>query len=159
MNTTNLPTADLPPIKDILPHRATMLLLDRMTGFSKECGSAEYSPRSTEWYADAQGNMPAWIGIELMAQTIAAHVGLQKRGEGAPPKQGALLGTRSYRSTVPAFKAGETLRIQTRVIYRDDSGLGAYDCSIARNDEALATATLKVYEPDDFETFLQGGTS
>jgi predicted hotdog family 3-hydroxylacyl-ACP dehydratase len=159
MNTNNTPLADLPPIKEILPHRDTMLLLDRILDFTNESASAEYSPRSNEWYADAQGNMPAWIGIELMAQTIAAHVGLLKRSEGAPPKQGALLGTRSYRSTVPAFGAGEALRIDVTVSYRDSSGLGAYDCSITRGNDVLASATLKVYEPDDFEEFLQGSMS
>jgi predicted hotdog family 3-hydroxylacyl-ACP dehydratase len=159
MNTNNIPSADLPPIKEILPHRDTMLLLDRMLGFTKESACAEYSPRSSEWYADAQGNMPAWVGIELMAQTIAAHVGLLKRSEGAPPKQGALLGTRSYRAAAPAFVSGQALRIDAAMTYRDSSGLGAYDCSIKRGNDVLASATLKVYEPDDFEAFLQGSMS
>lgn len=149
----------LPPIAEILQHRDTMLLLDRMINFTDLSGTAEYSPRCDAWYADAQGNMPAWIGIELMAQTIAAHIGLLKRKEGAPPKQGALLGTRSYSSTVADFRAGEALRIHAAVTYRDGSGLGAYDCSIAHGDEVLATATIKVYEPDNFQTFLQESVS
>lgn len=151
---------DLPPsIEELIPHRGTMLLLDCVIAFENASTTAEYTPRDDAWYADEQGNMSAWIGIELMAQTVASHVGLLKRHEGAPPKQGALLGTRSYRSMVPSFAANETLRIHAIMIYRDPGGLGAYDCSIRRGDEKLATATIKVFEPDDFQTFIQGSLS
>ncbi|MGH6627203.1 MAG: beta-hydroxyacyl-ACP dehydratase [Burkholderiaceae bacterium] len=149
----------LPPVEDLLPHRDSMLLLDCVTDFGGESTTAQYTPRAAAWYADAQGHMPAWIGIELMAQTVAAHVGLVKRQQGAAPKQGVLLGTRSYRSTIPSFAADQPLRIHVTMIFSDASGLGAYDCSIGRGDEPLATATLKVFEPDDFETFLQGSFS
>ncbi len=153
------PAPAIPPIEDLLPHRGTMLLLDRVLAYDADTASAEYAPRSDAWYADADGNMPAWIGIELMAQTVAAHVGLLKRSAGAPPKQGALLGTQRYSAQRPAFAAGAPLRIRTRSIYRDASGLGAYECSIASGDEEVASATLKVYEPDDFQTFLQASLS
>lgn len=149
------PTA-LPAIEELLPHRDTMLLLDRVTGFKDATTTAEYTPRRSAWYADARGHMPAWIGIELMAQTVAAHVGLTKRLVGEPPKMGALLGTRSYRSAVPHFKVNETLLICATMVYRDASGLGAYDCAIAGQDTELATATLKVFEPEDFQSFMNG---
>ena len=136
-----------------------MLLLDRVLDFDAETITAEYTPCKDAWYADASGNMPAWIGIELMAQTIAAHVGLIKRSEGVSPKQGALLGTRRYGATHPAFVAGQPLRISTKMIYRDASGLGAYDCSITSGVDTVASATLKVYEPDDFQSFLQASPS
>lgn len=149
----------LPPIEDLLLHCGNMLLLDRVIAFGNESTIAEYQPRGNAWYTDAAGKMPAWIGIELMAQVIAAHVGLLKRSEGVPPKQGVLLGTRSYLSTVPAFAANVPLSIHATMIYRDASGLGAYDCRITCGDEELATATLKVFEPDDFQLFLQGSLS
>ncbi len=149
----------LPPIEDILPHRGTMLLLDRVLDFDAETANAEYVPRRDTWYADEQGNMPAWIGVELMAQTIAAHVGLLKRSDGEAQKKGALLGTRRYSSTQPAFAADRPLRIQSKMIYRDTSGLGAYECSITNDAVEIARATLKVFEPEDFQTFLQASLS
>lgn len=147
---------DLPPIEALIPHRGTMLLLDRVLAFSEETALAEYTPQSAAWYADDNGNMPAWIGIELMAQTIAAHVALLKRQQGMPPKMGALLGTRSYRSTAGSFAAGTALRIRVQSVLRDASGLGAYECSITLAATVVATAILKVYEPDDFGIFVQG---
>ncbi|MBS0545694.1 MAG: hotdog family protein [Proteobacteria bacterium] len=151
--------ATLPPVEALLPHRGTMLLIDRVLAFAGDTASAECTPRPDAWYADGAGAMPAWIGIELMAQTVAAHVGLRKRSEGVPPKQGALLGTRRYTSTEPAFAAGHALRIDSTMIYRDVSGLGAYDCRITCDGVEVATATLKVFEPDDFDAFVQGSLS
>jgi len=149
----------LPDIEEVLQHRGNMLLIDHLIEFNNESVVAEYSPRSDAWYADDQGEMPAWIGIELMAQAVAAHVGMLKRATEMPQKNGALVGTRRYSSAVHSFAAGLALQIQATVIYQDASGLGAYDCSINYDGSALATATLKVFEPDDFQTFLQESLS
>ncbi|MBN3815024.1 beta-hydroxyacyl-ACP dehydratase, partial [Paraburkholderia sp. Ac-20347] len=85
-----------PPIDAIIPHRGTMLLLDAVCACSDESLSAEASVRADAWYADAQGAMPAWIGIELMAQAIAAHVGLLSMRAGKAARPGVLLGTRRF---------------------------------------------------------------
>ncbi len=99
--------------------------------------------------------MPAWIGIELMAQAVAAHAGLRGRLSGKPPKRGVLLGCRAYRARAPRAAAGAVLKIVAKMTFFDESGLGAYDCSIESNAEEFATATLKVFEPEDFEAFMK----
>ena len=69
------PASDsLPPVEALIPHRGTMRLLDRVIGFEEKSAIAEFTPCSTAWYADAAGGMPAWIGIEAMAQTVAVLV-------------------------------------------------------------------------------------
>ena len=150
----------LPTIEELLPHRATMLLLDRVVACHDASLVAEYAPRADAWYAESSdGAMPGWIGIELMAQAVAAHVAMKKRQEGLPPKMGALLGTRSYRMlrpTVASFAAGQPLRIAVAENFSDASGLAAYDCRIEDGAGALAQALIKVYEPDDFGAFVQG---
>src|ERR671939_470173 len=89
------------------------------------------TPRGDAWYAE-RGAMPSWIGIELMAQAIAAHVGLVARTRGQPPKRGVLLGTRQYRASETRFAADVELHITARVTYRDESGLASYDATIER---------------------------
>ncbi len=152
-------TARFPPIEDILPHRDPMLLLDRVLGFDTTTASAQYTPRRGAWYADTEGNMPAWIGVELMAQTVAAHDSLLRRDQGLPPKQGALLGTRRLTCTRSSFAADQALVTHTQVIYREASGMGAYECSIEMDGASVASATLIVFEPDDFSTFVQASLS
>lgn len=145
--------ACIPPIEELLPHRGTMLLLDAVNDWDAESATASAPVRADAWYAEPEG-MPARIGIELMAQTIAAHVGLVARSRGAAPKHGVLLGTRAYQVTMTHFPAGESLTVTTHLILRDASGLGAYDCSIQRHGQTVATATIKVFEPEDFAAFL-----
>ena len=150
---------DFPAIDELLPHRGTMLLLDRVTDFDGDCLIAEYAPRPDAWYAGSSGDMPGWLGIELMAQAVAAHAAMKKRLAGLPPKMGALLGTRCYQSSSLAsgcFSAGQVLRIRVQEDFQDDSGLAVYGSVIERDGVVLATATLKVFEPVDFELFMQG---
>ena len=149
----------LPRIEEVLQHRGNMLLIDHLIEFNDESMVAEYSPRSGAWYVDDQGRMPAWIGIELMAQAVAAHVGMLKFNKEMPQKAGVLVGTRRYSATDSSFATGVPLQIQVTVVYQDASGLGAYDCNIGYDGNALATATLKVFEPADFQTFLQESIS
>ena len=131
-----------------------MLLVNRLVAWDAQQAVVAATPQAGAWYAE-EGAMPAWIGIELMAQAIAAHVGLVARSHGKPPKAGVLLGTRQYRATQPRFGAGTELIITARMTYRDESGLGAYDSAITLNGAEVAAASVNVYEPPDFAAFLK----
>jgi predicted hotdog family 3-hydroxylacyl-ACP dehydratase len=149
-----------PSIEDLLMHREKMLLLQEVTAFSDEAVVCRAVPDAGAWYTGGSGGMPAWIGIELMAQAIAAHVALHARSAGKPPRPGALLGTRAYRSVRPSFPAGEPLAVHARQTFRNADGLASYDCTIvSREEEQLATAALTVYEPEDFDQFISGTQS
>jgi predicted hotdog family 3-hydroxylacyl-ACP dehydratase len=143
-----------PSIEELLPHRGPMLLIDRVTAADAERLSAQASVNAQAWYADAGGNMPAWIGVELMAQAIAAFVGLEQRRQGKPIKIGFLLGTRKYSCAVPAFARDAVLDVTAHLVYREASGLGAFDCHIELKGERVADATIKVFEPDDPARFM-----
>jgi predicted hotdog family 3-hydroxylacyl-ACP dehydratase len=148
-----------PPIDALLPHRGTMQLLTQVLAYGDETLSAAARVDGTAWYADAAGAMPVWIGIELMAQAIAAHVALRARLEGKPMQPGVLLGARRFDVAVPAFARDSVLRIDVRETIKVDGGHGAYDCTIrteGSDSPALATAVVKVYQPDNFEQFMQG---
>lgn len=144
----------IPPIEELLPHRGTMLLLDAVLAYDEESVTATASVQPRAWYAEDDGTMPSWVGIELMAQAIAAHVGLLALCQGRPPKQGVLLGTRAYHAAVPCFPARSVIVIKASVAFRDVSGMGAYDCTLLLNGQVAATATVKVFEPGDFNDFL-----
>jgi predicted hotdog family 3-hydroxylacyl-ACP dehydratase len=130
-----------------------MLLVDRVVAWDAQHAVVAAIPKPDAWYSE-EGAMPSWIGVELMAQAIAAHVGLVARSHGKPPKAGVLLGTRQYRAMQPRFAAGVELLVTARMTYRDESGLGAYDSSITLHGAEVATASVSVYEPPDFAAFL-----
>jgi predicted hotdog family 3-hydroxylacyl-ACP dehydratase len=151
-------------IETILPHRGTMLLLDGVSACTDETLSAYASVHADAWYADADGAMPAWIGIELMAQAIAAHVALLAMRAGGQARPGVLLGSRRYEAHVPVFARGARLRIEAKELLRGEEGHGAYECSIHHDHEhdqnrgsvCFAEAVIKVYQPADFQSFIVG---
>lgn len=144
------------PIESILPHRGSMLLLSRVDAWDEESLAATANPDPAAWYANANGTMSAWIGIELMAQAIAAHVGLLSMRAGEPARPGVLLGSRKYEASVPAFEPGQPLRVDARELLRSTEGHGAYECTISAGGQRLANAVIKVYQPTDFEAFIEG---
>lgn len=149
-----------PPIDELLPHRGTMHLLARVLAYGDETLSVSARVDGTAWYANADGAMPAWIGIELMAQSIAAHVALRSRLEGKPVQPGVLLGARRFDIAVQAFVRDTWLQIDVHETIRvEGGGHGAYDCTLRTappDSSVLATAVVKVYQPDNFEQFMQG---
>jgi predicted hotdog family 3-hydroxylacyl-ACP dehydratase len=147
-----------PDITSLLPHRGVMLLLDRIVAFDDETVRAGCRVRAKAWYSEDGGHMPAWIGIELMAQAVVAHVSLLARRIGMPPKAGVLLGTKAFRANVPRFLVDAELVIAAHRMFVDASGLGAYDCVIMCGGNSVAHATLKVYEPADFRAFIEQST-
>jgi predicted hotdog family 3-hydroxylacyl-ACP dehydratase len=144
-----------PPIESIIPHRGTMLLIDSVVACSGESLTACATVRADAWYADAQGAMPAWIGIEVMAQAIAAHVGLMAMRDGSPARPGVLLGTRRYQAMRPAFASGAPLYVTVNELLRGAEGHGAYGCTIGQDGVLCAEATVKVFQPRDFQTFIE----
>jgi predicted hotdog family 3-hydroxylacyl-ACP dehydratase len=146
-----------PPIEEVLPHRGTMLLTDAVLA----CGDTSVTVRAhvdaNAWYADANGSMPAWIGIELMAQAIAAHVGLVAMRAGDRARPGVLLGSSKYEALVPAFARGTPLDVHASELLRSEEGHGAYECAIDTADgQRLAQAVIKVFQPTDFQAFIEG---
>jgi predicted hotdog family 3-hydroxylacyl-ACP dehydratase len=146
----------LAPIESILPHRGTMLLLAGVESWDDEFLAAVAHVDPAAWYADTRGNMPAWIGIELMAQAIAAHVGLLSTRNGQPARPGVLLGSRKYEACVPAFEQSQPLRVEARELLRGAEGHGAYECTISAGGQRLANAIIKVYQPTNFQAFIEG---
>jgi predicted hotdog family 3-hydroxylacyl-ACP dehydratase len=143
------------PIEALLPHRGMMLLLDHVSAFTPDTVTAWAQIKSDAWYADAHGAMPVWIGIELMAQAIAAHVSIASAWLGKPPRPGVLLGTRRYQAHVSAFASSAPLRIDAHEVLRDEqAGYGAYECAISCAGVPYAEAVVKVFQPDDFPSFI-----
>lgn len=135
---------DYNDVAGLIPHSGQMVLLDRVVGFDNDHLTAEMVIRNDGLFGDAY-SVPAWAGIEYMAQAVAAYAGIQSKLAGKPIKLGYLLGTRRYSSNVPSFKVGATLKVHIKLIIQDDK-LGVFDCRILGNGIEV-TANLTVYQP------------
>lgn len=132
-------------IEQLLPHAGKMMLLDRVLDYDEESMIARVVVRSDGLFGE-DGTVPAWLGIEYMAQTVAAHGGLMCRLAGKPLNPGFLLGTRRYHCNAGALAAGSVLIVKIRRLI-EDQGLGVFDCQIT-GDGVEISARLSVYQPD-----------
>lgn len=147
----------LPPVADLLPHRAPMLLLDALLAADEECIRAALTVRAEPPFGDGHGFVPAYVGVEYMAQAACVYSGLELRHQGVPPKIGLLFGVRHYQSEVARFRDGQQLQVSAQLILREDSGLAAFKCGIFSDaGAALALAEIKAFRPHDIHEYLNG---
>lgn len=149
------PRNPLPPVETLVPHTGAMRLIDELLEADATHAVARATVRNTQLFVDDAG-MPAWIGIEYMAQTIAAWGGMQARGTGEGPRPGFLLGSRRYACDVPAFPVGSVLTIDVRLEMAGDDGLSMFACTLAQDGTDVARATVSVFAPANARAFLEG---
>jgi predicted hotdog family 3-hydroxylacyl-ACP dehydratase len=145
-----------PDIRELVPHSGAMVLLDRVLSADAENLCAEVAIHAGSVFCDApSAGVGSWVGIEYMAQAIAAHAGYLARQAGAPVKIGFLLGARRYEAQVPVFAAGSVLQVHVQQALQGENGLGAFECRIEMAGAVLAQATITVFQPEDAKQFLQ----
>lgn len=144
----NMKYFPLPQIESCIPHRGTMRLVNRLIDVDDLVACAEVDINSDSFFANENG-VPAWVGIEYMAQTVSAWAGAKALREGRELKLGFLLGTRRYESSLDIFPLGSCLVIKVRCEFRADNGLGQFHCEIFKNFILVAEAKITVYEPEN----------
>ncbi|WP_239501491.1 MULTISPECIES: hotdog family protein [Stenotrophomonas] len=147
-------SAPMPAVEDVVPHRFDMCLLDRIVRWDDTTVEAELVVPADGVFVEGNA-IPAWIGIEYMAQAIAAWAGCRARQAGTPVQLGFLLGTRRYTAARSGFPVGTRLRVQARCELTGDNGLGMFACRILAGDEEWASANVSVFEPTDTQAYLE----
>ena len=145
-----------PAIEGLVPHSGAMVLLDRVVAADAESLCAEVAIRPDSMFCDGAG-VGSWVGIEYMAQAIAAYAGYRAALRGEPVKIGFLLGARRYQCQQPVFAVGQVLRVHVQRVLQGENGLGAFECRIAdaATGADAAVATVTVFQPNDVDNFLQ----
>lgn len=141
--------------QQVLPHRHSMLLVDEV-GYGPDQGEAVLTIRSDSQFCDGVRGVPAWVGIEYMAQAISVFSGVEQLQRNEQVKIGLLIGTRRYESEVPVFTIGTRLHIIARLSDREDGGISMFACEIRDGQRVLARADIKAYRPEDIRAFLGG---
>jgi predicted hotdog family 3-hydroxylacyl-ACP dehydratase len=145
-------------ITDVLPHSGRAVLLDAVL---------EHGPRHTICSADAiraadfalaDGTIPAWVGLEFLAQGVAAHAGLQARERGEVPSLGLFLGSRSVRLHADALTPGRALlvHVEHRLGLRGPSSFACW-LRDAATDAILVEGHLTALAVKDASLLGDGG--
>lgn len=150
-------------LSQVLPHAGAMCLLDTILDYDPE-GTMVCGVKVGSWslFHDEQGALPAFVGLEFMAQTVSAYFGMGRRLAGEPLEVGFLLGTRRMAMAVDAFSPGQELTIEARKVY-DSKGMGVFDCRIldptcsSHGEEvaALMRGNVTVYRPENLAVYLE----
>ena len=139
--------------ESLIPHRLRMRLIDWVKRPTQKGLQAETTVTEA-WPLYNNGEMSSIIGIELVAQAIAA-LSTWRRGQGARPRVGLLVGIKEAdfsKSTVPV---GTRLHIEINEL----SHVGDYavfEGKVRSDVETFCKITIQVMEPEETLSNLKG---
>lgn len=142
-------------ISELLPHGAGFRLLDTLLDYGQDhvCCSATITPQAPFFVIER--GVPGWVGIEYMAQAIAAYSGIMRRQSARPIELGLLLGTRRYHCSLPYFTDGTQLTVYAEQLVRDAAGIVVFRCSLRDQFAERANAEIKAFQPNDVHAYLR----
>ena len=141
------------PLAELLPHAGDMILIDQVLAFDEEQIETRLTVQGGGLFNREDGSLPAWVGVELMAQSVAAFAGCHARVQGNEVVLGFLLGTRKFECNVEHFPLGAELRIHAQRSLEDDNGMGVFECHLT-GPGIQASARLNVFRPPEPEQYL-----
>ncbi|AJJ63110.1 ApeP family dehydratase [Yersinia aldovae] len=133
-----------------LPHQSPMVMLDQVYAVGEEgaeCRVTLSEDGVLAPFLDAQGCLPNWFAIELMAQTIGVWRGWHGLEQATQPTIGMLLGGRAICCELAVFPAGCELQICVHLILQDEK-IGSFECDISIAGKPVARGRLNTYQPD-----------
>lgn len=142
-------------VAELVPHSGEIVLLDEVHDVSESALKASTRVRGDGLFNVTPEAVPAFIGVEYMAQAIAAWAGWRGRQAGEPVKPGLLLGAREFTANVANLPVGTELEIQVDRVIEMENGLAVFD-GVVKGEAVEITARLSVLTVDSLES-LEGG--
>lgn len=143
---------EYPPIEELIPHAGEMVFLSSVLEHAEDRTVCLVEIDRQALFRSEDGSVPAWIGIEFMAQCIAAHAGLVAQARKTRARVGFLLGSRRVTLHVPRYSRGQRLWVTAAQAWGRSAGMVAFDCRIeGEGGGVLAEARLNCFLPDDAE--------
>lgn len=149
---------DFPDVSSFVPHNAPMILIDKLIAVDESSVHCQVFIDKNVPFFDAQLDaVPAWVGIEYIAQTISAWSGYQSSLRGEESPIGFLLGTRRYNSECEVFTNHAVLDVYATQLMQSD-GMSAFQCSIECAGKEIISSQLNVFVPtqEQLEEMLKG---
>lgn len=143
------------PVAPLVPHARGMCLLTQLiaAGDATAIAIAETLTRRDDLFAESEG-IPAWVGVEWLAQTVAAWAGFRARASGEAPAPGLLLGAKRYKAHVPVFAFDQRIQIRVNIDFVADNGVTQINGELRAIGEGadnhgppLAQGSLTLYRP------------
>lgn len=152
-------------IADFIPHRAPMVLLDKVISYQRDTLVTEVTiTTQSPYFDDRLQAVPNYVGIEYMAQSIAALAGVEAKLRNHKIRVGFLLGSRKLTLHAKQYHLGCSYRTHVKRLYQEGSGLAVFDCQIYLMPDTgteleqilVAEANVNVFQPLDTKAYLAG---
>jgi predicted hotdog family 3-hydroxylacyl-ACP dehydratase len=154
--------ADQFPVAELLPQSGLMILIDAVARIDDDSITTEITVRDDGLFSLENKTVPAWVGIEYMAQTIAAFSGYHCLMRGEPIRLGFLLGTRLFESDRSSYPCATQLKVHASKIIESANDMCVFDSSIEIVDvntpespTITASAKINLLLPKDLNIFLE----
>jgi predicted hotdog family 3-hydroxylacyl-ACP dehydratase len=136
-----------PGVEDLLYHDHPMILIDKMVEINEEGAVSEVVITDGRLFMK-NGKIPAYVGIEYMAQTIGLYAGAANFDMGLPPDIGFLLGGQEISLYCDFYKQGQVLKVVVKKIW-DGLKLVQFECSVfdKKDNTLLMNGNINVYSP------------
>ncbi len=147
-------------IESVLPHAHPMILIDQLETYDEMSATCSLTiTAESNFYNVTTQAVPSYVGIEYMAQSIAAYANANEKDQGREVSIGFLVSSRKFRVYTPSYTLGSQLVVNVEQLYKEDSGLCAFDCKInlikeEQQNILLAEAKINIFQPNDPEAFL-----
>ena len=131
--------------ENLIPHQRRMMLIERIINPDKRGLQAETRVRK-DWPIYEKGAVSSIICIELIAQSISAY-GTWRRGAGAVPRVGLLVGVKRAEFTTATLPLNTKLRISVEEVSRIGS-YGVFKGEVTSGTTNLCRAVVQVMDSD-----------
>jgi predicted hotdog family 3-hydroxylacyl-ACP dehydratase len=142
-------------VAELLPHAGDMVLLDEVLEVGEDYIVTGLAVRNDGLFLWPDHTVPAWVGLEYMAQTVAAFSGYWRKRQGQAIDLGFLLGTRYYECSVSHFCRGSQLRVRAEKVMDGNNDMSVFDCRL-EGENVYAQAKLNLLLPRDSSVYLAG---
>ena len=144
-------------VEQVLPHDHPMIFIDELIEHDDNGATCTVTikPDGPMYDEQLQG-VPSYVGIEYMAQTIAAYANANKLDEGEEVSIGFLVSSRKFTTETRLFPLGQTLTVSVEKVLIGENGLSVFDCIIKEQQQTLVKAKINIFQPNDPEAFLAG---
>ena len=140
--------SSIPAVDELVPHASPMLLIDEVCSADPQTLHARVTIHKNSMFFEEGLGVPAYVGIEYIAQAVAAYSGWRGKQEDptSPPRIGYLLGTRKMTLACDWFQAGSCLDVFVKNIFEDEQ-MGVFEGEVRNRETVLVFAQINVYQP------------
>jgi predicted hotdog family 3-hydroxylacyl-ACP dehydratase len=96
-------------------------------------------------FLDADGDLPGWFALELMAQTVGVWSGWHRQQQNQDISRWVWCSARELVCASGRFAAGDAGH--HRQLLMQDERFGSFECAISADEDTLATGRINTFQP------------